>query len=364
MKIVIFGLTLSSSWGNGHATPFRAILRALHNCGVQVTFYEKDVPYYARHRDFRVSTYCDFVLYENWDQISHQALREVAACDVVMLGSYCPQGALIADVLLQMNHALRVFYDLDTPVTLHGLQSGILDYLRRDQIREFDLYLSFTGGEILQRLERDFGARCARPLYGCVDPDTYLRVRAREEYACRLSYMGTYAPDRQQKVDEFFLEPARQRQDWQFVLAGSLYPPDWQWPSNVQRCEHVPPGSHPVLYSSSRATLNLTREQMAAAGYCPSGRFFEAAACGAPILTDNWEGLDFFFDPRLEVLPVHSAQDVLSALSLPSAELRRIAERARIRTLDEHTGTRRAAELLTYCEEARNREKKSMEVAS
>ncbi len=365
MKIAIFGLTLSSSWGNGHATPYRAILRALGHRGVHVTFYEKDVRYYAQHRDFLTCEYCDLVLYDKWDDVRHQALRQAAECDIVILGSYCPEGAILADSLLNLSHPLRVFYDLDTPITLQALQSGDLDYLRRTQIGEFDLYLSFTGGKILRRLEHEFGARAARPLYGCVDPDLYHRVAAHEEYACALSYMGTYARDRQQKLEELFLGPARRRPRDPFLLAGSLYPRESSWPANVRRYEHVAPASHPALYSSSRATLNLTRKEMADSGYCPSGRFFEAAACQSPLLTDCWEGLDFFFAPDSEVIPVRTTDEILSALDLPRAELFGMAERARQRTLDEYTGTRRAAELLAYCEEASSgTPKQTLEVAS
>jgi spore maturation protein CgeB len=364
LKIAIFGLTLSSSWGNGHATPYRAIIGALHQRGVDVTFYERDVPYYAAHRDFRDSNNCELVIYTDWEHIRQRALQQANSCDVAIVASYCPEGARIADEVLDLKHTLRVFYDLDTPITLRGLQSRNLEYLRCEQIAEFDLYLSFTGGKILQRLEREFGARLARALYGCVDPDVYRRTPPREEFASSLSYMGTYASDRQQKLDELFLGVAQRRHDWTFVLAGSLYPWQWTWPSNVRRHEHVPPDSHPALYSSSRATLNLTREEMAESGYCPSGRFFEAAACGTPILTDRWEGLEQFFDPRTEVVPVRTAAEVIEALDRPDAELQEVASRARQRTLDEHTGKHRAAELLAHCEEARSGKRKSMEVAS
>lgn len=363
LKIAIFGLTLSSSWGNGHATLYRAIVRALHDRGVTVTFYERDVQYYARHRDFSSCDYCSLVLYEDWNQVRTRALWEAKESDIVMLASYCPEGARLADDLLDLKRPLQVFYDLDTPITLRGLQSGDLDYLRREQIREFDLYLSFTGGEILARLEGEFGAPLVRPLYGCVDPDVYHKVPSRGEFAGSLSYMGTYAPDRQRKVEELFLEPARLRKDWRFVLAGSLYPWEWNWPSNVRRIEHVPPGQHPALYSSSRATLNVTREEMARSGYCPSGRFFEAAACATAVLSDCWQGLDSFFLPEEEVLVVRTAEDVLSALTRPPAELNNIAENARRRTLDEHTGTRRAAELLAYCDQAKSGQQKAAEVS-
>lgn len=356
MKITIFGLTLSSSWGNGHATPYRAILRALHRRGLRTVFYERDAPYYAAHRDFRACSYCELKLYSSWVEVRAEALRDVADSDIVITASYCPEGARISDDVLAINGPLHVFYDLDTPITLSALESGGSDYLRRDQIPRFELYLSFTGGRALKKLERELGAQSVQPLYGCVDPDSYGRRPVREDFRCALSYLGTYAADRQQKLDDLFLEAARCRSDWSFVLGGSLYPWNWTWPGNVKRFEHVAPSEHAALYSSSRATLNITRKEMAESGYCPSGRFFEAAACGTPILTDAWEGLDSFFEPRDQLCVVNTAKEVLSCLGLSDSELGKMAERARSRTLAEHTGDRRAAQLLAYCEEAYRRQ--------
>ncbi len=364
MKLTIFGLTLSSSWGNGHATPYRAILRALQRRGARIVFYEKDVPYYSAHRDCAALGYCDLRLYSSWDMVRAEALREAAESDIVINASYCPEGARISDDVLELDAPLHIFYDLDTPITLKALEAGDTDYLRREQIARFDLYLSFTGGRILQRLEREYGAGLARPLYGCVDPDAYRRVAAKPEFRGSLSYLGTYAPDRQQKLDELFLEPARRCPALEFVLAGSMYPGDWTWPPNVKRFEHVAPAQHAALYSSSRATLNITRHEMADSGFCPSGRFFEAAACSAPVLTDWWEGLDAFFDPRDELCVVRSAEDVLACLSADDCELHAMAERARHRTLAEHTGERRAEELLTYCNDAYRRQRSATEVTA
>jgi spore maturation protein CgeB len=360
MKIVIFGLTVSSSWGNGHATPYRAILRALDRLGHSVHFFEKDVPYYAARRDFHECHYCKLTLYRDWASVRAQALAAAGEADAVICASFCPEGARIIDDVLELDGPVHAFYDLDTPVTLARLREAAeeegLDYLRRDQISRFDTYLSFTGGPILNELVERWGARQAHALYGCVDPDVYAREPARAEFRCLLSYMGTYAPDRQQKLDALFLEPARRLWTKPFVLAGSLYPWQWQWPANVRRFEHVAPGDHAAFYSSSRATLNITRAEMAQAGYCPSGRFFEAAACGTPLLSDWFAGLDSFFrtdgDDR-EIVTVKDAGDVVAALKLPEAELQAMAARARRRTLDEHSGARRAQQLLGYLELAR-----------
>ena len=353
MKLTVFGLTISSSWGNGHATPYRAILRALGRANHQVTFYEKDVEYYARRRDFFTCDYCRLVLYPEWEHVRASALADAAASDVVLCASYCPQGARIVDEVQELARPLRVFYDLDTPITLKNLKPGDLEYLRRDQVPGFDLYLSFTGGRILEELERDWGARLARPLYGCVDPEVHARVPALPEFESSLSYMGTYTADRQHKLDSLFLEPARRLPQEPFVLAGSLYPRSWEWPDNVRRFEHVAPGCHPALYSSSRMTLNLTRDGMACSGYCPSGRFFEAAACGTPIVTDDWEGLQTFFQDGEEIFVVDNAEEVVEVISSPDEALKTVAAHARQRTLEEHTGEHRAQQMLSYFEEAR-----------
>jgi spore maturation protein CgeB len=354
LKITIFGLTLTSSWGNGHATPYRAMVRALHRAGHAVTFYEQNAEYYARHRDLPRCSFCSLVLYDDWHEVRPAALAEAAASDIVINASYCPSGAEICDEVLALAGPLHVFYDLDTPITLQNLAAGDLDYLRRSQISEFDLYLSFTGGAVLRELEQVWGARMARPLSGCVDPDVHRRTPTREEFACDLSYMGTYAADRQSKLERFFLGPARRLPQKTFVLAGALYPWQWTWPENVGRHEHVAPADHAALYSSSRATLNITRDGMARTGYCPSGRFFEAAACGTPIVSDWFEGLDTFFSPGEEIVIAHDTEDILDALTAGDSELHRMADRARRRTLDEHTGEVRARQLIDFCGEAQS----------
>jgi len=354
VKIIVFGLTISSSWGNGHATPYRAIIRALDRLGHEVHFFEKDVPYYSSRRDFDSCSYCRLTLYSCWSEVRRQALSEAGDSEVVISASFLPEGESINDDLLELSRPLHVFYDLDTPVTLKTMVESGVEYLRRDQLPAFDLVLSFTGGRILKELEDKYGARLVRPLYGCVDPDDYLRAETSRDFTCDLSYMGTYSPDRQAKLDELLLEPARRHPEKNFLLAGSLYPWQWQWPPNVRRIEHVAPADHPRFYSSSRMTLNLTRGEMAANGWCPSGRFFEAAACGTPLITDAWEGLDSFFDPQRDLRVVTRAEDVEAALAEPDCILQSMAARARQRTLEEHTGTVRARQLLKYLEQARS----------
>lgn len=350
LKITVFGLTISSSWGNGHATPYRAILKALHSLGHSVNFFEKDVLYYAKHRDFDHLNYCALHLYPKWEEIRVTALRVATDSDVIICASFCPDGARIVDDVLGLPAPVKVFYDLDTPVTLKALETGGTEYLRCDQIPEFDLYLSFTGGQTLDELRQRWKAKRASALYGCADPDAHRRVFVPEEFCCDFSYMGTYAADRQAKLDALFLEPARCLPERRFFLAGSLYPWQWQWPPNVRRSEHVSTADHSALYSSSRLTLNITRNEMARWGYCPSGRFFEAAACGTPIVSDRFEGLEAFFEPGHEVLVAESTEDALGAIELPDSELTSIANHARERTLDQHTGRQRATELIAAIE--------------
>lgn len=353
MKIVLFGLTLSSSWGNGHATPYRALLRGLDRLGHDVSFYEKDVEYYYWRRDFREVDYCELVLYLEWSGVRQRALRDAAEADAVIIGSYCPEGARIADEILALQKPLKVFYDLDTPVTLKEPARGDLDYLRRDQLPAYDLVLSFTGGAVLEQLESRWGARAARPLYGCVDPDVYHRVASSADFTCGLSYMGTHSADRERKLRELFLDVAAQRPSQDFLLAGTMYPAELWIPANVRRLDHIAPARHAEFYSSCRATLNLTRGDMAANGWCPSGRFFEAAACGTPLFSDWFAGLEDFFTDGEELRIVRSTGDVIEGMQLRDADLARMASRARERTLDQHTGWRRAEELVSYLEQLR-----------
>jgi len=352
VKISVFGLTLSSSWGNGHATPYRAIIRALDRMGHEVHFFEKNVPYYSSRRDFDACNYCALTLYPDWAAVRDRALSTAADSDVVITASFLPEGRRINDEILGLGRPLRIFYDLDTPVTLNALRQGEVEYLDAAQIPEFDLVLSFTGGKSLATLEDEYRGRMVRPLYGCVDPDDYYRVKPVAKFQCDLSYMGTYSADRQAKVDALLLEPSRRHPEKHFLLAGSLYPWNWEWPENVRRMEHVAPADHSRFYSSSRLTLNITRGEMAANGWCPSGRFFEAAACSTPVITDAWEGLDSFFDLQSELHVVANAEDVEAALDTADNELQTMANRARQRTLDEHTGDVRARQLLQYIDEA------------
>ena len=346
MRIVVFGLTVSSSWGNGHATLWRGLIRALARRGHHVAFFERDVPYYAAARDLTELPGGELVLYRDWDEIRGKAARAVAEADAAMVTSFCPDGLEATDLVLSAGRPLRAFYDLDTPVTLARLDRGeSLSYVGPRGLRDFDLVLSYTGGAALDRLRRTLGARRVAPLYGHVDPDVHRPVAPRERFSADLSYLGTYAADRQAALEELFIDPARRLPERRFLIGGAQYPQDFPWTDNIFFVRHLPPDEHPAFFSSCRLTLNVTRRAMADMGWCPSGRLFEAAACGAALLTDAWEGLDAFFEPGREAIVARTADDTIAALSLSDRELREVAEAGRARTLAEHTSERRALTL-------------------
>lgn len=352
MHLVIFGLTVTSSWGNGHATLWRGLLKAMSRGGHTAIFYERDVPYYASTRDgWSVPPGIALRLYSSLDEIRAEAARDLTYADVAMVTSYCPDGRAAAGFVLESRAPIRAFYDLDTPVTLSALRSGAqVAYLPADGLGAFDLVLSYTGKGALKELQSQLGARVVAPLYGWVDPDTYTPCPRQPDLRSSLSYLGTYAADRQPALEELFVRPARRLSSERFLIGGAQYPADFPWTENIFFVRHMPPSLHPAFFCSSRATLNVTRRAMAEYGFCPSGRLFEAAACGTPLLTDEWEGLGTFFAPGTEILPVNTQDDVLDALSLSDQELARIAEAARARVLAHHTAEHRVGEFEAICQ--------------
>lgn len=345
MKIVIFGLAISSSWGNGHATLWRGLVRALTARGHRVVFFERDVPYYAANRDLHDLPGDGLVLYPDWDTVRGSAVRELADADVAMVTSYCPDAVAAEAAVLDAPRAMRVFYDLDTPVTLAALEGDQRPaYVGARGFADYDLVLSYTGGRALDDLQSRLGARRVAPLYGHVDPDIHRPVPVEARFANAYSYIGTYAADRQAALARLFIAPARLRPEAKMVIAGAQYPAAFPWTDNIFFVRHLAPPDHPAFFSSSRLTLNVTRAAMAAMGYCPSGRLFEAAACGTALVTDGWEGLDQFFVPGSEILTAETTDDTLAALDLSDAEVARIARAGRERVLSEHTSAHRAAE--------------------
>ncbi|HWG55836.1 MAG TPA: glycosyltransferase [Gaiellaceae bacterium] len=339
LRIVVLGLSITSSWGNGHATNYRALVRALAGRSHDVLFLERDVPWYAAHRDLPHPPWGRTALYGSLDELRERwgdALREA---DLVVVGSYVPEGVAAAELAFELAGGAVAFYDIDTPVTLAAVDRGECEYLEPETMARFDLYLSFTGGPTLRRLERDYGVRRARAFHCFVDPDAYAPAAVEPRWTA--GYLGTYSPDRQPPLERLLLEPARARPEQAFVVAGPQYPTDIAWPANVERIEHLAPPEHPAFYAAQRFTINVTRADMRRAGWSPSVRLFEAAACAVPVISDWWEGLDAFFTPGSEIL----VEDALAHLALPEEEARAIGERARARVLAEHTAEHRADEL-------------------
>ncbi|HVW10155.1 MAG TPA: glycosyltransferase [Bryobacteraceae bacterium] len=346
MKIVIFGLTVSSSWGNGHATIWRGLCSAFARRGHRVVFFERDLPFYASARDLTtLPGGGDLFLYSEWWEVFSIAGRHLADADVGIVTSYCPDGVAASRLILDSNARWRIFYDLDTPVTLASLRAGEpVPYIPPHGLADFDLVLSFTGGDSLRQLREILGARRAEPLYGSVDPEAHRPAGRCPQYESDLSYLGTWAPDRDRMLRALFVDAAARAPHAKFLIGGSKYDASFPWASNIYFVNHVAPVDHPAFYCSSRITLNVTRGAMASLGYCPSGRLFEAACCGTPLLTDYWPGLEHFFEPGSEILPVSGSGEVIEAMQLSDAELRRIANAARERTLAHHTAAVRAQE--------------------
>jgi spore maturation protein CgeB len=350
MKIVILGLSITSSWGNGHATTYRGLVRELSRRGHEVLFLERDVPWYAANRDLPEPPWGTTALYGSLDELHEQHAGAVREAELVIVGSYVPEGVRVGDWAQQHAEGLVAFYDIDTPVTLAKLERGEHEYLHPRQIPGYDLYLSFTGGPTLKRLEREFGARRARVLYCSFDPELYFPEP--QELQWDLGYMGTYSDDRQPSVRSFLLEPARRHPQGRFIVAGPQYPDTALWPANVRHEPHLAPTEHRRFYNSQRFTLNVTRRDMIRAGWSPSVRLFEAAACGTPILSDRWPGLESLLVPHQEILLVDRTLDVLDILQRCGEDERlRMAERARRRILAQHTAAHRAAELEHHAQE-------------
>ena len=350
LDIVIFGLSLSSSWGNGHATTFRSLIRGLHAEGHRVLFLERDVPWYASQRDLPDPDFCELTYYSDVTRVIEDYAARLRSADAVIVGSYVPDGGKVIAELAELACRRICFYDIDTPVTLARLEQDDEEYLRRSQIPVFDAYFSFSGGEVLSRLERQYGARRALPLYCSVDADRYGNTG--EAFRWDLGYLGTYSADRQPTLDRLLIEPARRLPHLRFVVAGPQYPAEIDWPENVERIEHLPPADHPSFYTRQRFTLNVTRADMIAAGWSPSVRLFEAAACGTAIISDFWRGLDDLLPHGEALIIAHRTDDVVRTLTdIDEAGRGLLARAARERVLDGHTGLARARELAALLEE-------------
>lgn len=355
MRLAVFGSTLSPSRGDDHAALWRGLARALGRRGHAVTFFERDDAGFAAAREMPPEVGAGrLVLYDEWESVRARARAELAGCDAAVVTSDCPDVLAASELVLASNAATKVFYDLDPCATLAAVSEG------RDPpwsgpagLAGFDLVLAFTGGRVLNVLEQHLGARRVAPLYGHVDPDVHRPVAPVLCYKADVSYLGTRADDRQEALTMLFVEPARRRPAKRFVVAGAQYPPGFPRTENIFFVRQLARAEHPAFFSSSRLTLDVTPRALAASGYCPSTRLFEAAACGAGLVSDAWEGLDEFFSPGREILTARDTQGLLAALERSDAELRAMALAARERVLDEHTSGRRAEQLVALLDHAR-----------
>jgi spore maturation protein CgeB len=349
LRIIFLGLSITSSWGNGHATTYRSLLGALARRGHDVSFLERDTPWYAKHRDLRAMPEVRIALYDSIADLRDRFGSEIGNADAVVVGSYVPEALEIGSWITRQARGVVAFYDIDTPITLAKLEAGEeCEYVSRALLERYHLYLSFSGGPALRRLEA-LGAACALPLFCAVDPQMHHPI-ALEPPRWDLGYLGTYAEDRQAALNELMLDVADRIGDLgRFAVAGPLYPPEIAWPANVERIEHLPPAEHSRFYNRQRFTLNLTRADMKRLGYSPSVRLFEAAACGATIISDVWEGLSALFEPFHEMLPATSGHAVESYLrDLPESTRLEIGARARRRVLASHTADHRAETFERY----------------
>src|SRR5947209_9659746 len=362
MKLTIFGLSITSSWGNGHATTFRALCQALARRGHRIVFFERNLEWYQNNRNLPHPPYCEVKLFEDWKAVLPEVRAELRDSDVAMVGSYFPDGIAALEEMLSSNVPVNTFYDIDTPITVKSLkETGRTEYLHKSHMPGLDVYFSFTGGPMLQELELSLGAPFAVPLYCSVDPEKYCELPINPEFECDLSYLGKYHPHRQPKIQELLCAPAQRLAERKFIVAGPQYPESIEWPANVQRIIHLNPRHHAEFYCSSRMTLNVTHRDMVMAGYSTSVWLFEAAACTASIVSDNWPGLHEFFTPGQEILIPTSADDVVRYISdYDDSELRRIGRAARERVLTSHTSEVRAREFEQAVEIASRRPQRAL----
>jgi spore maturation protein CgeB len=347
-QIAMFGSSLVSAYWNGAATYYRGIIRALDRLGYRVTFYEPDAYDRQKHRDIPDPEWARVVVYPPTQDGVERALEAASDADILVKAS----GVGVFDTFLETElprlgteHRLTVFWDVDAPATLERIRDDEDDPFRLS-VPRFDLVLTYGGGPPVMAEYLRFGARRCVPIYNALDPDTHHPVPPQQRFAADLAFLGNRLPDREARVREFFLEPARRLPDRRFVLGGSGWGEHVDLPPNVDYVGHVYTRDHNAFNCSPHAVLNVNRDSMARFGWSPPTRVFEAAGAGACLICDAWEGLEDFLEPGREVLGVGSGADVASLLSrLGTDEARRIGEAARARVLAEHTYVHRAAEL-------------------
>jgi len=336
-----------SAYWNGAATYYRGIIRALHNLGHEVTFYEPDAYDRQKHRDIPDPDWARVVVYPANEGGVWRALEQARGVDMLVKTS----GVGVYDELLEAAvfdikepHTISVFWDVDAPVTLDRVKADPSDPFL-DLIPQYDLILTYGGGDPVVSNYKALGARECVPIYNALDPDTHHPVDADERFKCDLALLANRLPDREARVEKFFLETAEKLPDFKFVLGGNGWTGK-SMPANVNYVGHVYTRDHNAFNCSARAVLNVNRDSMASYGFSPPTRIFEAAGAGACLITDAWEGIETFLTPDREVLVAHDADDVVRHLrGLENTRATDIGQAALLRVLAEHTYEHRTLQL-------------------
>ncbi|HVM69829.1 MAG TPA: glycosyltransferase [Gaiellaceae bacterium] len=343
MRLAWFGSSLVSAYWNGAATYYRGLVRALHERGHHVVFLEPDAYGRQAHRDLDDPAWAEVVVYDpaRWEE----ALERARGCDVAVKASGV--GVLDAELeagVLELGAATTIFWDVDAPATLARLEADEHDALRA-LVPRYDLVLTYGGGDPVVERYRALGARDCVPVYNALDPETHHPVPPDERFRCDLAFLGNRLPDREARVEEFFLHAAELAPERSFLLGGSGWE-DKPVPPNVRNLGHVSTRDHNALNATPLAVLNVSRESMAANGFSPATRVFEAAGAAACLITDAWEGIELFLEPGAEVLVAEDGAQVAELLEgLDAARARALGAAARERVLREHTYARRAEQV-------------------
>ncbi|MDF2902045.1 MAG: hypothetical protein K0Q62_2104 [Phenylobacterium sp.] len=347
MKIAFYGSSLLSAYWNGAATYYRGMLGELAKRGYAVTFYEPDAFDRQAHRDIEPPDWAEVVVYPATETGVRDVIARAADADIVVKASGV---GVFDDELLEgvmshaAAHAIRIFWAVDAPATLASLRANPGERLH-GVLPDLDLVLTYGGGPPVVRAYEAVGARLCRPIYNALDAQTHHPAPAEARFQSDLNFLANRLPDREARVEQFFLEPAARLPDRRFLLGGSGWD-DKPMPVNVRRLGHVGTGEHNAFNCSALAVLNVARDSMAEVGFSPATRVFEAAGAGACLITDAWEGVELFLTPGEEVLVARDGQDVIEHLrALTLRRSREIGEAARQRILAEHTYARRAVEV-------------------
>lgn len=359
MNIAFFGSSLVSAYWNGAATYYRGIIRGLHERGYRTTFYEPDAFDRQKHRDIPDPDYAEIVVYDAGSESDVvDAVRLARHADLIVKAS----GVGVHDELLekavldlQSPERLVFFWDVDAPATLERMQNDGDDPFR-SLVSEYDMVLTYGGGDPVVRAYEAFGARRCVPIYNALDPATHHPVDSDPRFDADLAFLGNRMPDREKRVWEFFFHPARQLGEKMFLIGGSGWDQHVPEAGNITYLGHVYTRDHNAFNCTPRSVLNITRDSMVRFGYSPATRVFEAAGAGACLITDAWEGVEIFLEPGEECLVAASGDEVIEIVQdLDAGRARVIGEAARERLLSEHTYTHRAAELDALLAEVRSR---------